>query len=390
MRQHALRGLSLAILLALIMFGLVALLFLEGSVIAPTYWTDLAVGVTLLAITTLSWGLKPYFVRWVKGEKEDAFSESEKSPEPAHIQENTTWFSKFFQEVSFERGLRDNVWLAMVILAIFGATAIAIAISFLSTTALQKTTFVFLEIYTMISAGILFITLSALFMITELMAMRKNQQMLIIKRNNAYKNQIDTFREALDAVQETSDLDLKTEMLSNFQDKLLNLCQNYKWMEVKEQIEETLNCLIPENLFNEPKPHGKRYVQILSIIIGNFGEHVTLTINKRWLKDINKFYEDPNYDTTSISNVLSILLQLHGYSKNYLIKIVEDATMWSKLKWQILANNFEVAFSEIKKRDYTGYKEIVSYLRLKMESSKKQNSEISFERLHTLYKMATR
>ncbi len=304
------------------------------------------------------------------------------------IQKGTNSLSKFFRRPPIEKEKRPMVWITMITMLIMGVTVIAIAFSLSVTPALPNMgNQILVGKISLILFGIGLLSFFAWFTTNELYNMWKSQQLLITKRNTTYTNRINAFKEASDAVQEASNTDIKAIMLDNFQDKLRTLCDNYKWNEVKDEIEKTLECVIPEKLFHES--HAEKYIQFLAMIINHFSEQVTTAINQKWLKEIGKFYDDPNYDTTSISNVFNILLQLHEYSKNYLMKLIDDAsTLWSNPKWQTLGSDFRDAFYQLKKRDDSEHKDIVSYLRLKMEEAKKLNKEDSFGRLYTLYKMA--
>lgn len=304
-------------------------------------------------------------------------------------QKRASWFSKL-RRSPIKKEKRAEFWVAVTTMIIVGAVMITIALSFPSVPMSSEAPRISLIIrIAMISAGITMMSLFAWLTTNELYAMWESHKQLVTDHETAYLNLIKKFSRAFRAVQEASDPDVKAIMLGDFQDQLRDLCYNYEWNKVKGEIEKVLEYIIPEKLFNEP--HAKKYIQFLAIIINRFGEHVISAVSKKWLREIDKFYDDPDYGTSSISNVLYILLQLRGYSKDYLTKLIDDATRrWSELKFHILVGDLGVAFDELKKRDESAHEEIISYLRRKMGDAKQDKEEGVYGRLNTLFKMANR
>jgi hypothetical protein len=223
----------------------------------------------------------------------------------------------------------------------------------------------------------------------EVVSKQESRKQSIISPEVAYSNLTKKFNRALKAVEETSDPEIKALMLDGLYDGFRDLCYNYEWEKVKGEVEKVLDyAIIPEKLFGDP--NAKKYVQFLTVIISRFGEQVTDAISKKWLRELDRFYNDSNYDKSSLSNLIFILLQLHGNSKDYIMKLIDDAaTRWSEREFQVLQSDLGIAFNELKKRDELAYEEITSYLRRKMEDAK-QHKEASYNRLYQLFEMANK
>jgi len=302
-----------------------------------------------------------------------------------------SWLSKL-RRPPIRKEQRVGFWTTVITLIIFSPILIIITLALTVPSASQppEVMFNFLIVRIIgIDAGILMLLFASWLAINELYVMWESQKQIITNRETTYLNLIKKFDRTFKAVQEESDPDLKADALGDFQDQLHTLCYNYEWNKVKDRIEKVLDCIIPEKLFNEP--HAKRYIQFLAIIINRFGEHVIDAISKKWLKEIDKFYDDPNYDTTSISNVLYILLQLRGYSKDYVTELIDDATTrWSELRSQMLEGDLGLAFDELKKRDESSHEEIISYLRRKKRDAKQDKDERAYERLDKMFRRANK
>jgi hypothetical protein len=206
---------------------------------------------------------------------------------------------------------------------------------------------------------------------------RETPQQSIISSEVAYSNLTKKFNRTLKAVEQTSDPETRALDLDKLYDEFRDLCYNYEWDKAKGEVEKILDyAAIPEKLFGDP--NAKRYVQFLAVVINRFGEHVIDIISKKWLGELDRFYNEPNYcDKTSIPNLLYVLLELRRYSKGYVMKLVDDAaTQWS--------------VHELKKRDESAHEEIVSYLRGKWEDAKRSGQKIAQDRLKTLFDMANK
>lgn len=225
--------------------------------------------------------------------------------------------------------------------------------------------------------------------VAELYAIWESRKQIITNREITYSNLTKKFDRALKAVQEESDPEIKALMLNDLQDRLRDLCYNYEWNRVKGEVEKVLDyTIIPEKLFDDS--NAKRYVQFLAMIVNRFGEQVIDIISKKWLKELDKFYNDPNY-ASSLSNLLYILLQLRKYSRDYIMKLVDDAaTRWTELEFQTLGSDLGAAFDELKKRDESAHEEIISYLRRKMRDAKQNEEKVAYGRLLTIFNMANK
>ena len=212
------------------------------------------------------------------------------------------------------------------------------------------------------------------------------RQQIIRSKRNAYLKVTKDFDNAFDAVQQVSNATTKRIMLNDFQSQLANLIQ-YEWNEVKNRIEKkVLDCLIPEKFSNDP--HMKLHIQFLDMIIDRYGQNVVEKVRKKWLKEFERMYNDPNYSTDNISRIFWILQELHGYNENLLERLVDDATRWTKLKFTLLSNN--IGFSELKKRDEMAYDRVLRYLRRRMDDSGHNENDEAFKRLESLYRTAKR
>jgi len=306
-------------------------------------------------------------------------------------QKKANWLVAFkFRRPPIWKGKqRIEFWTTTIIIEIMSPISIYVFYILFSASPESAKTFSLTTTIVAIGAMISLMVLFTWLAIAELYAIREYRKQLVAERKATYLDFTKKFDRAFKAVQEESDPDLKKEMLGNFQEQLYTLCRNYEWNIVKDRIEKVLEDVIPEKLFDDP--YAKKYLQFLAMIINRFGEHVIDIISKRWLKEIDKFYDNPDYDTASIPHVLYILLQLRGYSKDYLMKLIDDAaTRWSKLKFQLFQGDLELAFGELEKRDESAHEEIISYLHRKMRDAKQNNEEEAYGRFNTLFKMANK
>ena len=173
-------------------------------------------------------------------------------------------------------------------------------------------------------------------------------------------------------------------MLDNFQPKLRSLCYDYDWKEVEDRIEEVLEY-IPKKLSNDP--HALNYLQYLAMIINRYSEHTIDAIREKWLDELEDLYNDPKYETNF--NILEILQELHQYSKECLMKLIDDSvTRWSDQRFQTLASHIDLG--DLKKRNEAAYTGILGNLHRKMNDADRNKEEKTFERLKFLYQIATR
>jgi len=230
----------------------------------------------------------------------------------------------------------------------------------------------------MIASGIVGIVVCILLASNLLLDIRNDRK----KRQIPYLTSTKDFDEAYEAVIEVHEPSLKKDMLTRFQPKLNVLC-NYQWNNAKDRIEKTLTNIIPDKLSNDPPI----YLQFLAMILHSFGEHVTDTINKKWLKDIENLYNAPDWHESSISYVLYILQELKGYSEDFMETLIDDAvTRWSSLKFTAYASYIDL--SQLKKRDESGYRKILRYLRRRMDDATRNKQQEALARLDKLYSRA--
>jgi hypothetical protein len=193
-----------------------------------------------------------------------------------------------------------------------------------------------------------------------------------------------SFDRSFKALQEVSEPRAKATMLDHFQPKLRSLCYDYDWKEVEDRIEEVLEYM-PEKLSNDP--HALNYLQYLAMIINRYSEHTRDAIREKWLDELEDLYNDPKYETNS--NILEVLQELHQYSKECLMKLIDDsATRWGDQRFQNLASHIDL--KELKKRNEAAFTEILGNLRRKMNEADRNKEEKAFERLKFLYQIATR
>jgi len=210
------------------------------------------------------------------------------------------------------------------------------------------------------------------------------RQQIIRSNRTAYLKVTKDFDNAFDAVQQVSDKTTKSIMLSDFQSQLVKLSK-YEWDKVKNRIEnKVLDCLIPEKFFDDP--HVKLHIQFLDIIIDRYCQNVVEKVRKKWLKEFERMYNDPNYSTDNISRIFWILQELHGYNENLLKRFIDDATRWTKMKFTLLSNN--IGFSELKKRDEMAYNRVLQYLIRRMDDAGQNENDETFKRLEILYRIA--
>jgi hypothetical protein len=388
MRPHALRALCLAVVMSLIAFGFVAWLFLtKGVIVSSTYWTDLAVGVTLLGITALSWGLKPYIARWLKGEKEDVVYQGKNVPMPSYSEEKITWFSKVFGRTPINKESRDTIWLAMIIMIIGGGTAIAIGFNFLSMAVITKTTFSFVVIYTMIGAGALFIVFSSLLMVTQLQAMYKSRQQQITLRKTADLDLINNFKRSFEALLDATQPKTKKMRLEEFKEWLVALCNRlFDWDDEVNKLILDVIQYIPLMLSEDQ--YVEQYLSYLRIIINSYGKYTVPPIKKKFLVDLEKMYGDIKFETDT--QVLNLLMELHEFNEDYMMKIVEDAAyQWSDNRFSGLEFTVRDGFAQMNRRNQKAFGEFYEWLDDKMQDAerieKDKNEKVeSFSRLTRL------
>lgn len=312
---------------------------------------------------------------------------TEEIAKPSTAQKRLNWLSKF-RIFPIRKEKRADLWMAFAAMMIIGIMAIVIAFSFLSTSIPSNATFVFLIINTtMIGAGILMIALSASFMITELHAMCETRKQHITNRKTAYLNALKTFNRSFEALQEASQPKTKEIRLSDFENCLRDLCNNFPWdNEVGSRIADVVRY-IPLMLSDDP--YADHYVFYLKMIINGHGKHTIPMIKEKFLTEFEKMYDDPKFETDH--QIISILMELHEYSEEYMMRVVDDAaSRWSDSRFQALASDVEMGFSEMSRRNQEAYGEFFNRLDGKMQVAERNNEGKAFGRFMTLRKSAVR
>jgi hypothetical protein len=189
------------------------------------------------------------------------------------------------------------------------------------------------------------------------------------------------FDDAFNMVQEVSAPELKVDMLHRLRSKLSPLCSSCSWKEAKERVGKVLEFM-PEKLSSE----SPLYLQFLTMIIHSYGENVVEAVKKKWLKEIENLYDDTR-SSFSLTDVLYILQELHGYDYSFMEKLVDDATLyWSKLRFDMLADH--IGFAELKKRSPQAHKLMLKYLLRKLEDATKGQEDEIKKRIRFLYNKA--
>jgi len=310
---------------------------------------------------------------------------------PSSTQKRTTLFSKFFRRPPIEEEKRVAIWLAMIIGIIIGATMIAIAFSFLSTSTLLKTTFSFVVIYTMIGFGIFAIVFSTLFMVTELNAMREYRKKRNIDCYNVNFNTLSSFDNSFKSLKKATQPETRKIRLEDFENWLRVLCDLNWNNEVSIRITEVLNY-VPNNLSGDSLV--VHYVSWLKKIVNSYGKQTIPVVKEKFLTELETMYENPE----SIVNprpietnrdIIYLLIEFHEYDKEYLMRLVNDATnRWSDPRFQDMTSTIEEGFSGLSKRSSEEYRKFYDRLDEKMEVAEKNNDERAFIRLKTLLNFA--
>jgi hypothetical protein len=361
----------LSIIVAIVLLALLYVFAIQGIVRVSDISAALAAALIVSTLAVLGWGFRPNIRQLAR--------ENQQNTLEIPVQKGSRWLSKL-KRVPVKKGRRAEFWETTIVMMIGGAVLMGFVYSYSPASISQEAILAFLVAkYTALGVGILMLALSVWLTVAELVAVWELRSQPIKDRKAAQLNFFREFDEALEAVQEVHDPDLKVDMLYRFKDKLTALCKTYRWEQAKDKVGKVIE-LIPQRLSIGPQV----YVQFLTMLVSCYGQHVAGTIKAKWLTEIESLYDDPNYRTDSISNVLYLLQELHEYSANYIEKLIDDAaTQWTELKFQLLAHNID--FSEVKRRDALAHKTILSYLRRKMDDAAKNKEDKAYDRLRILY-----
>lgn len=366
-KKEVISGLIILVAVPLVVLGLYAAGWNLMSAIE-----QIVTGI-LVALITAGGGLIVHGLR-KKGEKIPAMSSTEKKK---------GWRSRLRLSIRKERRL--EIWEMAIALVISGPILIVIMVTLTSSeplTSQASLVYIFIKILS-IGVGIGLTAWGILLASNLVYDWWEPRQRLIRSSRAAYLKVTKDFDNAFEAVQQVSDTTTKRIMLTDFQSQLVKLSK-YEWNQVKDRIEKVLDCLIPNKFSNEP--HVTLYIHFLAIVINHFGENVIPAISKKWLKESERMCDDPDYSTDDLSMIFGMLQELHGYSEDYLERLIDDATRWTQLKFSLLSNNF--GFSELKERDEIAYSRVLQYLRRKMDDAGQNENDEVFKRLETLYTIA--
>jgi hypothetical protein len=369
--------LGLSIIGAVCIIGLLYALLAKGIIHISDISSAIAPALVTAFVGVLVWGVTPIVGRYLRRNQQNTEGE-------ISAKKRSRWVSKLLRRAPVKKENRRNFWERVVIMVFLGAMIIGMSLSFSSTSVKPEAMPTFLAAkYAMTGFGIVVLIVFAWLGITEVVAMWDVRSQSIATRKAAQLSFFKEFDDALEAVQEVHERNLKLDMLYRFHPKLSALCNsNYSWVQLKDRVDKVFE-LIPEKLSNE----SHVYVGFLYLLVRSFGEHVTSTIRNKWLEELESLYDDPNYNTVSIPYVLYMLQELHGYDRNYIMKLIDDASAnWTPLKFQLLASNID--FSQMKKREPLAHKAILSYLRRKMDDAAKNKKEEACDRLKFLYNNA--
>jgi len=191
------------------------------------------------------------------------------------------------------------------------------------------------------------------------------------------------FDESFRALEQATQPKTKAIMLEYFQPKLRKLCYDYDWNdEVKDRILKVLNY-IPKSLADDPNVNN--YLQYLGMITNRCGKYVMNTIKERFLGELENLYADPRFETNA--QLLSLLQELHEFSEQYMMELIEDAGSiadWSDQRFQALCGSIELW--ELKK-DREAHKRVGNYLRIKMDDAERNKDEKTLDRLKKIYNL---
>jgi hypothetical protein len=288
---------------------------------------------------------------------------------------------------SIRKERRVDIAQTAITSVIFGPILIIVILSIiqsqtLAPQAILPVTFITI---TSICVGIGLTIWGALLLSNLLLDTWEARQGPIRQRRKAYLIVTKDFDNAFEAVQQVSDTTTKRIMLNDFQSQLSKLIE-YEWNQVKDRIEKVLDSLIPEKFSDDP--YVKLHIQFLAMIIDKYGQTVIEKISKKWLKEFERMYNDPDYRTDNISVIFDIFQELHGYDENFLESLIDDSTRWTQIKFSLLLDH--IGFSELRKRDEVAYNGVLQYLRRKMDDAGQNKNDEAFKRLEMLYSIAKR
>jgi len=332
------------------------------------------VAVLTVSLTLLLWGTM----------SKDKVPLGEKITFSQSTQGKIGWVSRLRKPIRADK--RMDMFVTSISMLVLPITLFAITLSISTETIPAQNMFMFNVIkVSSIGAGISIELIGAFIGLNLMLDVIESRKQLSQKRETAYLTILKDFDSAFDAVQQVSEPSTKLKMLYDFQGQLNKLCKGYEWNQVKERIDRVLEYLIPNKLVNNP--FGKRYIQILAVILDRYNENVLGFIKNKWKGELERLFNDPNYRTDDIALLFVILQQLNGFSEEFLETIIDAATThWSTLKFGLLVNN--IKFAKLKESEETAYARVLVYIRRKMEQAAQANKEEERKRLLLIYDIA--
>lgn len=193
-----------------------------------------------------------------------------------------------------------------------------------------------------------------------------------------------SFDESFSALQQATEPNTKAMMLDEFQPKLHRVCYDFGWTDrVRSRITRVLGY-IPKKLSDDL--HIDQYLHYLGLIIHGHGEHVLPLVREKFLPELENLYDDPKFEINS--GVLRRLQELHEYSEDYMMKLIDDAgsVRWSDGRFVVLRHHIE--FHELKARNKQAYLRVLRYLRRMMNEAERGEDLKTYDRFEKLYKLA--
>jgi hypothetical protein len=175
--------------------------------------------------------------------------------------------------------------------------------------------------------------------------------------------------------------------LEEFKEWLVALCNRlFDWDDEVNKLILDVIQYIPLMLSEDQ--YVEQYLSYLRIIINSYGKYTVPPIKKKFLVDLEKMYGDIKFETDT--QVLNLLMELHEFNEDYMMKIVEDAAyQWSDNRFSGLEFTVRDGFAQMNRRNQKAFGEFYEWLDDKMQDAerieKDKNEKVeSFSRLTRL------
>lgn len=289
---------------------------------------------------------------------------------------------------SVRKEKRMDVLMVAFVLVIFGPTLIMMILSFPSEPLSPQESLSY-QVMKIIAIGMgISFTMLGIWMVSNLfLNVWGERKQSIADRNNALQKIVEDFDKSFRDLKQATQQKTKKMLLDDFQNKLRDLCYEYPWNEEKSvRITEVLNY-IPNKFIDNPNANS--YLLFLGFIVHREKDHTTKMIREKFLVELEKSYNNPQFETDP--KPIGLLQELHEYSEEYMMKLIDDAsstTKWSDQKFQALGKSIELW--ELKKKDIDAHARISQYIISKMEDAEKNNDEVAWKRLVILCDLTKR